>query len=191
LRPARPTPAAEAWHQAEPCRKAPKRRVLASALGLAVSPKDSIGDPVFGGKYPNRLERNFRDGNGALDSEGNWRPLATGEILLGYPDEAQEIAGAALPQAFIRNGTFLVYRKLHENVYAFRQFINETAKNFGADFGIDNPTHAQERWRDGVPLSVAPTVEHWAESDPNARYAALKKFAIRSHGDGGHSLRDV
>ena len=130
------------------------------------------------------MERNFRDGNGALDSEGNWRPLATGEILLGYPDEAQEIAGAALPQAFSRNGTFLVYRKLHENVYAFRQFINETAKNFGADFGIDNPMHAQERWRDGVPLSVAPTVEHWAESDPNARYAALRKFAFRSNPGG-------
>jgi hypothetical protein len=100
---------------------------------------------------------------------------------------AQEIAGAALPQAFSRNGTFLVYRKLHENVYAFRQFINETAKNFGADFGIDNPMHAQERWRDGVPLSVAPTVEHWAESDPNARYAALRKFAFRSNPGGTHS----
>jgi hypothetical protein len=73
-----------------------------------------------------------------------------------------------------------------ENVSAFRQFINETAKSFGADFGIDNPMNAQEtlmaklagRWRDGVPLSVAPTVEHWKhfnldypESDPNARYA--------------------
>ena len=34
---------------------------------------------------------------GAVDGTGSWRPLATGEFLLGYPDEAQEIPGAAMP----------------------------------------------------------------------------------------------
>ena len=71
-------------------------------------------------------------GNGAVDGAGNWRPLATGEFLLGYPDEAQEIAGAAMPLDFSRNGTFMAYRKLHQNVVAFPNFITETAARFGA-----------------------------------------------------------
>jgi hypothetical protein len=68
---------------------------------------DGIGDPVFEGQYPERHEKGVAAGNGAVDGAGNWRPLATGEFLLGYPDEAQEIAGAAMPLDFSRNGTFM------------------------------------------------------------------------------------
>ena len=46
--------------------------------------------------------------------------LKAGEFLLGYPDEAQEIAGAAMPLDFSRNGTFMAYRKLHQNVVEFQ-----------------------------------------------------------------------
>jgi Dyp-type peroxidase family len=160
---------------------------------------DGIGDPVFDGQYPNRYEQMFMEGNGALDSKGHWRPLATGEFLLGYPDESQEIAPAALPHAFSRNGTFVVYRKLHENVASFRQFIDVTAKSFGAVFGISYPDDAPAtlmakmagRWPDGVPLSIAPTVAHWnhfnleyPKTDPNARYLAQMKFAFRADPEG-------
>jgi deferrochelatase/peroxidase EfeB len=130
---------------------------------------DAIGDPVFEGQYGDRAEENAEVGNGAIDGAGNWRPLATGEFLLGYPDEAQEIAGAAMPLDFSRNGTFMAYRKLYQNVVAFRTFMTETAGRFGAVFGIDNPIDAEEtlkakiagRWRDGVPLTLAPTVADW------------------------------
>src|SRR4029077_4468470 len=83
---------------------------------------DAIGDPVFDGQYPLKIERAAAKGNGAFDGAGNWRPLATGEFLLGYPDEAQEIAGAPMPLSFSRNGTFMAYRKLHQNVDMFRRF---------------------------------------------------------------------
>jgi hypothetical protein len=36
---------------------------------------DAIGDPIFEGQYPNGYERAFKEGNGALDGKGNWRPL--------------------------------------------------------------------------------------------------------------------
>jgi Dyp-type peroxidase family len=132
---------------------------------------DGLGDPVFGGQYPDGSETERALGNGAFNGAGVWRPIATGEFLLGYPDEAQEIAGAAMPLPFSRNGTFMAYRKLQQHVDMFDNFIKETAVRFGAVFGIGNPTDAEEtlkakmagRWSDGVPLACAPDVESWKE----------------------------
>jgi Dyp-type peroxidase family len=157
--------------------------ILDEVDGKAVaSPKehfgytDALGDPVFEGQYPKPYEKTVMVGNGAFDGAGNWRPLATGEFLLGYPDEAQEIAGAAMPLDFSRNGTFMAYRKLHQNVGAFEKFITEAVTRFGAVFGIDNPSDAREtllakiagRWSDGVPLAAAPDADAWRAF--NVRY---------------------
>ena len=68
-----------------------------------------------------RAEAIKKIGGGKLLPDGGWGTLATGEFLLGYPDEAQEIPGAAMPIDFSRNGTFMAYRKLHENVASVRQ----------------------------------------------------------------------
>ena len=144
---------------------------------IVTSPKehfgytDGLGDPVFDGQYPDHSETRRATGNGAFDGAGHWRPLATGEFLLGYPDEAQEVAGATMPLGFSRNGTFMAYRKLHQNVATFEKFMSDTASRFGAVCGIDDPKDALEtlkakiagRWSDGVPLALAPTAKEWAE----------------------------
>jgi Dyp-type peroxidase family len=130
---------------------------------------DALGDPVFDGQYTGRDEKAAVTGNGAVEGSGKWRALATGEFLLGYPDEAQEIAGAAMPLGFSRNGTFMAYRKLHQNVATFDKFMTETAARFGAVCGIADPADALEtlkakiagRWSDGVPLSRAPNAAEW------------------------------
>jgi Dyp-type peroxidase family len=161
---------------------------------------DGIGDPVFDGQYPNGYEQTITKGNGALDGNGNWRPLATGEFLLGYPDEAQEIADAAMPHDFSRNGTFMAYRKLHQNVAAFRTFLDKTAEQFGAVTGIQSHEDARDtlmakmagRWPDGVPVSLAPTVLAWnqfkaklqAMPDQEAREAALVNFSFHDDKEG-------
>ena len=75
---------------------------------------DGFGDPVFSGQFSGEAERLRVAGGGKLLPDQTWAPLATGEFLLGYPDEAQETPGAAMPIAFSRNGTFMAYRKLHE-----------------------------------------------------------------------------
>jgi len=117
----------------------------------------------FRGSISNGDEQALAVGSGALDGKGNWRPLATGEFLLGYLDEAQETPDAAMPLDFSRNGTFMAYRKLHENVASFKNFLDKTAAQFGAVTGIQSHDDAREtvmakmagRWSDGVPLSLA------------------------------------
>ncbi len=130
---------------------------------------DGISDPVFEGQYLFDREQLEAQGKGAVDGEGNWRPLATGEFLLGYPDEAQETAGGVMPLLFARNGSFMAYRKLHQNVASWRDFLNRTATDFGKVFGIESHADAKEtlmakmagRWSDGVPVSKAPTKADW------------------------------
>ena len=142
---------------------------------------DGIGDPVFAGQFPPVTEAERVVGNGKLTvvrgtDTPSWVPLATGEFLLGYPDEAQEIAGHAMPEALSRNGTFMAYRKLHEDVRGWQTWVDGTAAAFGRTFNISDTAIARStlvakmtgRWaEDGVPISLAPT---WADREAfNAR----------------------
>ncbi len=136
---------------------------------------DAIGDPVFDAEFPGRVEQADARGNGAFDGAGNWRPLATGEFLLGYPDEAQELSGTDIPLSFSRNGTFMAYRKLHQNVKAFRDFLDATALQLAQVWGLSRDdaratlvAKIAGRWSDGVPVALAPTVAEWDQF--NKRY---------------------
>ena len=81
--------------------------------------------------------------------------LATGEFLLGYADEAGELPVAPVPHLLGRNGTFLVYRKLHQNVATFRAYLEEKGKQYAG--GKENrAAKFVGRWRDGTPPSVLP-----------------------------------
>jgi deferrochelatase/peroxidase EfeB len=130
---------------------------------------DGFGDPVFEGQYPGPAERLRVIGQGKLTGAETWEPLATGEFLLGHPDEAQEIPGAAMPIDFSRNGTFMAWRKLHENVGAFQAYIAAQAPVYAAVMGLTDLAEAADtlkakivgRWPDGVPLMAAPTHADW------------------------------
>ena len=107
-------------------------------------------------------------GQGKLTAKQTWEPLATGEFLLGYSDEAQETPGSAMPIGFSRNGTFMAYRKLHQNVNTFHQYIDDKAASYAAIHGITqeeaNETLRAKmagRWSDGIPLMKAPTYAEW------------------------------
>ncbi|HZZ88183.1 MAG TPA: hypothetical protein VFE13_07585, partial [Caulobacteraceae bacterium] len=63
---------------------------------------DGFGDPVFIGQYPPAAAAIKQVGGGKLLPDQSWAPIATGEFLLGYPDEAQEIPGAGMPIEFSR-----------------------------------------------------------------------------------------
>lgn len=127
---------------------------------------DGFGNPDYLG-----VERSTQPGQGKLMPDGTWVPLATGELLLGYADEAGELPVAPVPHILASNGTFMVYRKLHQNVATFRAYLNEHAAGYGA--GDD---HAKEklagkfigRWRDGTPLELSPDKQNFElTQDPN------------------------
>lgn len=147
---------------------------------------DGISDPVFQGQYPGGEDLPRSVGSGATDGEGKWRPLATGEFLLGWPDEAQEIPGSAMPLDFSRNGTFMAYRKLHQDVAGFHAWVDAAAAELQAVWKLGSFEEAREtllakmagRWSDGVPLMVAPD------------YAAWQAFNQRCPPSAGHRVRD-
>ena len=112
---------------------------------------DGFGNPDYLG-----VERSTQPGQGKLMPDGkSWGPLATGELLLGYADEAGELPVAPVPHLLAANGTFMVYRKLHQNLATFRAFLDQQATLYG---GGKEKLAAKliGRWQDGTPIELSP-----------------------------------
>lgn len=111
---------------------------------------DGFGDPDIAGSGFTPVP-----GRGKLMPDGSWEPLAAGEFILGYLDEAGELPEAPRPDEFSRNGSFLVYRKLHQNVASFRNFIAEHGRHY--EGGPERlAARICGRWRDGTPVEISP-----------------------------------
>jgi Dyp-type peroxidase family len=125
--------------------------------------RDGFGNPDFKG-----AERECVPGQGKLLEDGTWAALATGEFLLGYADEAGELPVAPIPHLLARNGTFMVYRKMHQNVAAFRNYLNEKGQQY---LGGKDKLAAKfvGRWQDGTPLELSPDHEDPKMVDDNNR----------------------
>jgi Dyp-type peroxidase family len=96
-------------------------------------------------------------------------PIHAGEFLLGYrngydtlPTSPMLPAGGGLTD-FGRNGTYLIFRKLAQDVHGFWQFLDEQSR--GTD-GTPAPTRKEwlaakvvGRWPSGAPLVLAPDAD--------------------------------
>jgi Dyp-type peroxidase family len=87
-------------------------------------------------------------------SRTRWRAIKPGEFVLGYDDEDQGLAPAP-PPPFHRNATFMVWRKLHQDVAAFRAQLAAQAERLGLDPELV-AAKVVGRWRDGSPLALRP-----------------------------------
>lgn len=102
--------------------------------------------------------------------------IAAGEILLGYPNAYDQLPLSPIWNGFDlgRNGTFLVFRKLEQDVAGFWGWIADRARALA---GGDDATAAQlteligakliGRWRNGAPLVLAPDHEDPAYATPD------------------------
>ena len=57
------------------------------------------------------------------------QPIKAGEFLLGYPNEMGELPSMPRPEVLGKNGTYVVFRKLHQRVAAFRQYLKANSSS--------------------------------------------------------------
>ncbi|NNC04347.1 Dyp-type peroxidase [Corallococcus exiguus] len=94
------------------------------------------------------------EGSGIPGSNPHEAPLKAGEFVLGYPDETGNPPPMPQPDVLGRNGTYIVFRKLHQQVAAFRQYLKQSASSPGDEELL--AAKMMGRWRTGAPLALCP-----------------------------------
>ena len=100
-------------------------------------------------------------GGGIPEADGRWRALAPGEFVLGYPDEdtivdKQRRLPPAPPDPLGRSGTYMVWRKLHQDVARWRRVMRDAAARYPDGDEVNLAAKVVGRWPDGAPLSTHP-----------------------------------
>jgi Dyp-type peroxidase family len=129
---------------------------------------DGLSNPDVEGVPGDDGSRKPRDGAakpedvGNPDAEGRFRKIPVGEFILGYPSEGGEVAPMALPHLLTQDATYLVFRKLEQEVPRFHRYLEEQAKSFTRALpgGLPAGVSAQEflaakmmgRWQNGSSL---------------------------------------
>ena len=101
--------------------------------------KDGIGQPAV-------------EGSGRAPTNPRERPLKAGEIILGYPDETGELPPMPTPDVLGRNGTYVVFRKLHTKVAAYRSYLRARAASRAEEDLLG--AKMVGRWQSGAPLAL-------------------------------------
>ncbi|WP_051062666.1 cytochrome P450 [Ilumatobacter nonamiensis] len=101
-----------------------------------------VGQPV----YP---------GQGTLQPDGTWDPIPVGCFLLGYENGYGDTPLHPSDATLRNNGTYMVLRKLEQDVPAFREAVADTATRFGMDEQLCAAKFVG-RWRSGAPLEICP-----------------------------------
>jgi Dyp-type peroxidase family len=119
----------------------------------------------------------------ARDGYVNWfrrpRALPPGEFLLGHRD-LDHVVAPGPPGPLGVNSTYLVYRKLSQDVLAFQDFVKVQAKRCGMDEELVK-AKIVGRWPDGTPLILSPERPDWHISgDP----ALINDFRYGADLDG-------
>jgi Dyp-type peroxidase family len=103
--------------------------------------KDGIGQPAV-------------EGSGIPPTNPHEPPIKAGEFVLGYPDETGSLPLMPTPEILGRNGTYMVFRKLHTRVAAYRQYLHAKAKTREEEALLG--AKIVGRWPSGAPLALAP-----------------------------------
>ena len=113
-----------------------------------------------------------RKGMGTPGRWGLWHPVAPGEFVLGYPGEDGLLPQTA-PTPLARSSSFMVWRKLEQDVDRFETYVAEAAnRDFSGELALpaersltgDELDQRRDllaakmvgRWRNGTSLAVSP-----------------------------------
>jgi Dyp-type peroxidase family len=117
---------------------------------------DGFAQPAIEGTSDDKAR-----GGGVPLKGGGWRALAPGEFILGYPDEDTRVdPKRRLPNApaapLGKSGTYMVWRKLYQDVALWRRVIADAAKLY--EDGDEHKLSAKVvgRWTNGAPLVKHP-----------------------------------
>jgi Dyp-type peroxidase family len=116
------------------------------------------------------------EGSGVPGTNPQEIPLKPGEFVLGYPDEISETPLIPQPDALARNGSYIVFRKLHQRVAAFRQYLKSNAKSAADEELL--AAKMMGRWRSGAPLALTPNAD-----DPSLGVDPLRNNNFLFKGD--------
>jgi Dyp-type peroxidase family len=94
------------------------------------------------------------EGSGIPGTNSKERPLKAGEFFFGHPDETGSVSPMPQPEALGRNGTYVVFRKLHQRVAAFRQYVLGNSSNRDEEELL--AAKMMGRWRSGASLVLCP-----------------------------------
>jgi Dyp-type peroxidase family len=107
---------------------------------------------------------------------GGWAPVPAGEFILGLPDLDEDEPELPCP-GLMHNGTYLVYRKIEQDVRAFRDWVSSAAASDAGRMIDANQREAAKiiaaklvgRHKDGSPL-VPPASPEGSPPSNNFRY---------------------
>lgn len=115
--------------------------------------RDGISQPWIEGTKPGPPI----EPHGGKRTKTGFAPLKLGEFLLGYEDELGRIEHRLTPLPLGLNGTYLVLRKLHQDVAEFRKQMETQARYVFGDSAAKDRLAALMvgRWPSGCPVDLS------------------------------------
>jgi Dyp-type peroxidase family len=136
------------------------------------------------GDLRDREHFGFRDGVSQpdpLDPLEGWprtdRVAAPGEFILGYPSETS--ARPTVEPNWARDGSYLVFRRLHQDVFGFRRTVAREAERIGLS-AEQLAAKLVGRWPSGARLGTGSSDPGW---DPRTGLITAADFANDPNGE--------
>jgi Dyp-type peroxidase family len=140
--------------------------------------------------YKDGISHPAIEGSGIPGTNPHERPLNAGEFVLGYADEISDAPQIPQPDVLGRNGSYVAFRKLHQRVAVFRQYLK--ANSSGPEAEELLAAKMMGRWRSGAPLALCPLhddLELGADRRRNNAFLFKEDDAIGYHTPCGSHIR--
>ena len=138
--------------------------------------KDGVSQPRVLGRLSDSPGDYLESGGELLEKQRSEVLMQPGEFVLGY--RGHDPARSADTTWFARNGSFLVYRRLVQDVELFERFLREASDELrrrGGPFADLTPeklgANLMGRWHSGVPLVKSPDRDQPSGDDNDFGYA--------------------